>query len=50
MCECKNTLKKGIMNGLGIKIPMHIISLWVFIIFHECVHRWAKRSPPSPIK
>jgi len=22
----------------------------VFIIFHECVHRWGKHGPPSPIK
>jgi hypothetical protein len=29
---------------------MHIIGFWVFIIFHECVHRWGKHSPPSLIK
>jgi hypothetical protein len=28
------------MNGLGIKMLMHIIHFWAFIIFHECVHRW----------
>jgi hypothetical protein len=37
-------------NGLGIKMLMHIISFWVFMIFHECVHIWGKHNPPSPIK
>ncbi len=29
---------------------MHIIGFWVLIIFHECVHRWGKYSPPSLMK
>jgi hypothetical protein len=27
-----------------------IIGFWVFIIFHECVHRWGKHSPLNSIK
>jgi hypothetical protein len=27
-----------------------IVCFWVFIIFHECVHRWGTHNPPDPIK
>ncbi len=29
---------------------MRIIHFWVFIIFHECVHRSATHSPCGPVK
>jgi hypothetical protein len=45
-----NWVKEWVRNGLGIKILMHIIGFWVFIIFHECVHRWGKHSPLDIIK
>jgi hypothetical protein len=46
----KEKKKNGVKNGPRIKMLMHIIGFWEFIIFHECVHRWGKQSPPSPIK
>jgi hypothetical protein len=40
LCRCNDLKKKGIMNevknGSKIKMLMHIIGFWVFIIFHEC--------------
>jgi hypothetical protein len=31
-----------VKNGSRIKMLMHIIGFWVFIIFHECGHKWGK--------
>jgi hypothetical protein len=42
--------QEWVKNGLEIKMLMHIRGFWVLIIFHECVHKWGKYSPPSPIK
>jgi hypothetical protein len=57
MCKCKDTKGKSqelgrewVKNGSRIKILMHIICFWMFIIFHECVHRWGTHSSPNLIK
>jgi hypothetical protein len=54
MFKCKDIffkkIKNWVMTGLKIKMSMHIIGFWVFVILHECVHRWGKHRTPSPIK
>jgi hypothetical protein len=32
------------------KFNAYYIGFWVFIIFHEGMHRWGKHNPPSLIK
>jgi hypothetical protein len=54
MCKYKDIFKKKVRNwvrnGLRMKMLMHIICFEVFIIFHECVHKWGTHSPPNLIK